>query len=128
MMYNRDSSPPHVQKAPAVLPNDASWHSIGGVEGWLFALFDPYGDRYVFFLWRDGESFAVSLVDPPLERCGNAAAMKLQADGRLGPFGHGSQSTLLTAFQWSLAWMADRAIRQRLAAAESECPQYATRS
>lgn len=108
------------QKAPVVLPRNASWHSIGGVDGWLYSVFDPYGEHYVFFLWNDDENFAVSLVDPPLELEPEAGTMKLQADGRLGPFGPNKPVTVIMAFQMSLAWIACRAIQQRITAARNE--------
>jgi hypothetical protein len=104
---------------PAFLPANASWQSAGEVEGWMYTLCDPYGERYVFFLWSDGGGYAVSLVDPPLERDPSATELKIQPDGRLGPFAPGQPMTFLTAFQMSIAWMAFRSIDQRMVFAES---------
>ena len=106
----------HAEQAsrPAVLPENAAWHGVGGVDGWVYTLFDPYGEQYVFFLWDDGSGYAVSIVDPPLERDPDAAELRVQPDGRLGPFANGYPVTLLAAFQMSVAWVAFRSISRRV--------------
>jgi hypothetical protein len=85
----------------------------------MYTLYDPYGEQYVFFLWSDGDGYFVSLVDPPLERDPSATVLKVQSDGRLGPFAPGQSMTFLTAFQTSIAWMAFRSIDERTGAAHS---------
>lgn len=101
---------------PAVLPTNATRHSVSDVEGWLYTLFDPYGDQYVFFIWLDGLGlgYSVSLVDPPLEEDPHAVEMRILPDGRLGPFALGQPMTFLTAFHMSIAWMAFRSTGQRM--------------
>lgn len=101
---------------PAVLPTNATWRSVSGIEGWLYTIFDPYGDQYIFFLWYDGLrlGYSVSLVDPPLEEDPHAEDMRLLPDGRLAPFASGQPMTFLTAFHMSIAWAAFRSTSQRM--------------
>ena len=106
---------------PIILPEDASWHSTDGGEGWIYSLFDPYGERFVLFLWHDGVSHVVSLVDPPLEGEPDRDEMRITTDGRLKPMKDDEQDSLETAFLNSVMCISYRAIFDRQRNAESMC-------
>ncbi len=114
-MENVQSNPTNRQHlTPAVLPTDAQWMSVGGIDGWYFSLFDPYGDPFSFFAWHDGVAHQISLVDPPLEDHAEAVGLRIGADGRLQPFGTSGSESFLTAFTSALAWLAHRAVFDRV--------------
>jgi hypothetical protein len=101
---------------PAVLPPNAEWGSVGETEGWSYVLWGPYVEPYVFFLWKDGPGYSVSLLHPALECDPRAAGLTVHSDGRLLPLSPGQPTTFLGAFRMSVAWMAFYSISQRLAA------------
>lgn len=96
----------------AFLPAEAVWARIEGHEGWCYAIYGPYGQRFCFFLWRDGDDFQVTLVDPPLEGA-DPPLPHLGPDGRLELPQHRAR-TVLAAFQASIVWVASLSLALRL--------------
>jgi hypothetical protein len=97
----------------AVLPCDATPYEVRDVSGWLYPVIDPYGDKYTMFLWHDGISVQVSLVDPPLEQLLSGPEARIGADAKLDPLQTGGFPSTLAAFQGSVLWVVHWAIRTR---------------
>lgn len=94
---------------PAGLPGDAMAIDIGGLDGWAYYIHDPYGHRFQFLIWPDGETWGVALLYPPLEQRG--PGLGLAPDGRLQL--REQPKTLLDAFKVSVAWTTSLAVAER---------------
>ena len=80
--------------------------AVEGTRGWLYPVATEQGDRYRLFLWFDGATYQVKVVEPPVERAAEPHACHLFPDARLclGGDPGGGMPTLEGAFARSVLW------------------------
>jgi hypothetical protein len=92
--------------AEAKLPANTRYVNARGVRGWLYGVTSAVGDPYKFFLWFDGASYQVRLLEPDVDSRLDPHACHLLRDGRLclSPVPGAGVDTLEEAYARSVVW------------------------
>ncbi len=92
--------------AEAKLPPLTRYVNARGVRGWLYPVTSALGDPFRLFLWFDGASYQVRLLEPDVDARLDPHACHLLRDGRLcltAVPGAGTE-TLEAAYARSVVW------------------------
>lgn len=87
------------------LPSGRRWVTVQGARGWLFPLATEAGDAFRLFLWFDGASYQVKVVDPDVSG-DDPHACHLFPEGRIcmGRAHGGGMPTLEDAYAKAVLW------------------------
>jgi hypothetical protein len=90
----------------AKLPAATRHLTVEGVRGWLYPVTTEAGDAFKLFLFFDGASYQVKVVEPDLEGRYDPHASHLMPDGRicLSDDRGGGVPSLETAYARSVVW------------------------
>lgn len=91
--------------AEGCMPSATRRVSVAGTTGWLYPVVNQQGDSFRMFLWFDGASYQVKVVEPTLGYA-DPHACHLFPDARLCLGGEegGGMPTLDGAFSRSVLW------------------------
>jgi hypothetical protein len=86
------------------LPSNAEFARVQGTPGWFYGVESEFGDHYEFFVYFNGSSYQVKVVEPEVEGRFSPHDGHLYEDGRIC-FGQASgMPTLESAYAKSVLW------------------------